>query len=42
MVELKQIKDEDGKMVKVGVIVERIMDTWNVIINFSTEELYVA
>ena len=31
---------EDGKLVKAGVIVEKIMDAWNRIINSSTKELY--
>lgn len=35
----KQIKGEDGKMVKASVIVEIIMYACNVIINYSTEEL---
>lgn len=37
----KQIKLEDGKMVKYGVVVENIMDAWTDIINSSIEELYV-
>lgn len=37
----KKINGEDGKMVKVGVIMEIIIDVWNVIINSSMEELYV-
>lgn len=36
----KQIKVEDGKMVKVGVIVEKIMDAWTIIVNSFTKELY--
>lgn len=40
-VEMKQIKDEDGKMLKASLVVERIMDAWNVTINSSTKELYV-
>lgn len=32
----KQIKGEDGKMVKVGVVLKSIMDTWNGVINSST------
>ncbi|XP_050891007.1 uncharacterized protein LOC127096489 [Lathyrus oleraceus] len=37
----KHIKAEDGKRVKASVIVEKIMDAWNVIVNSSTKELYV-
>lgn len=37
----KQIKDEDGKMVKPSQILESIMDDWNVITNSSINELYV-
>lgn len=37
----KQIKGEDDKMVKAYVIMVRIIDAWNVIINSSPEELYV-
>lgn len=36
----KHIKAKDGKMVKTGVIVEKIMDAWNFIVNSSTKELY--
>lgn len=36
-----QIESEDGKMVKAGVVVEKIMDAWNRIIFFSKKELYV-
>lgn len=36
----KHFKGEDGKMVKPGVMVEKIMDTWNGIISSSTKELY--
>lgn len=35
-----KFKGEDKKMVKASVIVERIMNAWNVIINSSMEELY--
>lgn len=37
---MKQIKAKDGKMVKAGVIVEKIMDAWNLIVNYFTKELY--
>lgn len=37
----QQIKGEYEIIVKANVIVERIMDAWNVIINYSTKELYV-
>lgn len=37
MVETKQIKGEDIIIVKDSVIVERVMDAWNVIINSSTK-----
>ncbi|XP_050893360.1 uncharacterized protein LOC127099673 [Lathyrus oleraceus] len=37
----KQIESEDGKMVKVGVVVEKLSDAWNRIINSSTKEPYV-
>lgn len=36
----KQVKGEDGKIVKPGVVVENIMDAWSSIINYSTEALY--
>ncbi|XP_058785176.1 uncharacterized protein LOC131660062 [Vicia villosa] len=36
----EHIAGKDGKLVKAGVIVEKIMDAWNVIINASTKELY--
>ncbi|KAI5401561.1 hypothetical protein KIW84_066148 [Lathyrus oleraceus] len=36
----KQIESEDGKMVKASVVVEKIMDSWNHIVNSSTKELY--
>lgn len=35
MVETKQIKGEVGKIVKPNVILEIIMDAWNVIVSFS-------
>lgn len=38
---IKKIKGEDEKLVKDGVLVERIMDSWNGIINSSKNELYV-
>lgn len=38
---IKKIKGEDGKMIKVGVVVENIMDAWNGVINSSMKELYV-
>lgn len=41
MVRTKQIKGEDIKMVKTDVIVERIMNAWNTIINYSKKELYI-
>lgn len=37
----KQIKSEDGKMVKESSVMEKIMDAWNSIVNSSTKELYV-
>lgn len=37
----KQVKHEDGKLVKSGVMVENIINAWNSIINSSIEELYV-
>lgn len=40
VVGLKQVKHDDGKLVKPGVVVENIMDAWNSIINSSTEKLY--
>ena len=36
----KQIAGEDGKLVKSGVIVDKIMAAWNVLINASTKEMY--
>ncbi|XP_058747029.1 uncharacterized protein LOC131620019 [Vicia villosa] len=36
-VETKQIACEDGKLVKTDVIVEKIMDAWNVIVSASTK-----
>lgn len=38
----KQIKREDGKMVKPIEILEHIKEAWISIINSSTEELYVT
>lgn len=40
-VETKKIESEDGKMVKAGVVVEKIMDAWNHIVNTYTKELHV-
>ncbi|XP_050876420.1 uncharacterized protein LOC127080131 [Lathyrus oleraceus] len=40
-VRTKQIEPGDGKLVKAGVVVEKIMDAWNRIINSSIKELYV-
>lgn len=40
VVRAKQIKGEDEKIVKAFVVVERIIDAWNYVINSSTEELY--
>lgn len=37
----KQIKLEDEKMIKLGLVVENIMNACNCIINSSTNELYV-
>lgn len=37
----KQINVEDGKFVKTGVIVEKLMDARNVIVSSSTKELYI-
>lgn len=39
MVRTKQIKAKDGKMAKAGVIMEIIMDSWNVTINYSTKRV---
>src|ERR1044072_8620348 len=36
----KQVAGEDGKLVKSGVIVDKIMEAWHVIINASTKEMY--
>lgn len=36
-IDTKEIKGEDGKMVKPSVVVEKIMDAWNGIINSSTK-----
>ncbi|XP_050920384.1 uncharacterized protein LOC127138021 [Lathyrus oleraceus] len=36
----KQIKTEDGKMVKAGVVVEKLMDAWNRIVDSFTKELH--
>ncbi|XP_050886362.1 uncharacterized protein LOC127091721 [Lathyrus oleraceus] len=36
----KQIESEDGKMVKASVVVEKLMNAWNHIINSSIIELY--
>lgn len=38
----KQIKGEDRKMVKLGVVLGKIMDAWNGILNSSTKYLYAA
>lgn len=40
-VDAKQIKGEDGKMVKPSAVVKKIIDAWNSILNSSTKELYV-
>lgn len=40
-VETKQIESENGKMVKAGVVVEKIMDARNHIVMSSTKEFYV-
>lgn len=41
-VDTKQIKGEDEKMVKPGVVVEKIMDAWNDIINsFRRSEIQI-
>lgn len=37
---MKQIEFEDGKIVKVDVVVEKIMNAWHLIINSSTKKLY--
>lgn len=39
--ENKQIKGESGKIAKPMQKLEFIMDVWNVIVNFSTEESYI-
>jgi hypothetical protein len=36
----KQVAGEDGKLVKFGVIVDKIMAAWNIIVNASTKEMY--
>lgn len=40
MIGTKQVKLEDGKMAKPGMVVENIMVAWNDIINSSKKELY--
>ena len=36
----KQVAGEDGKLVKSGVIMDKIMAAWNIIVNASTKEMY--
>lgn len=38
----KQVKCDYDKIVKLDVVVEKIVDAWNCIINSSTKELYVS